>query len=334
MSSTPPGWHPDPQGRHQYRFWDGTIWTDQVSDNGVVNTDPLNAAPAPSDAGPTGGEAGGTQQSDANDTGFGGATGATAGSATGGPPPVSGGPPPGSPILPDLDTPPAPESSSKLPLVIVGIVVLVGVLIAGFLLLRGGGGGGTADGDYRLTVKQGQVTIRKVKLKAGEALYVRVKGKHLRRALAIDASAYKDYIDNKFINTDSSNQLSRFDGRGFYSDDKDLSKQLSGFDTGSAKFRYPGFGTDVLMLRSFIGGQHSQPFRGDSQSVVAPIGGTYFIAFRSTNGDQQASLSLRTAANPGVKKNLDTSQYADVYSDSFYSDFYSEATDQVDTARS
>ena len=328
MSSTPPGWHPDPQGRHQYRFWDGTIWTDQVSDNGVVNTDPLNAAPAPSDAGPTGGDAGGTQQSDANDTGFGGATGATAGSATGGPPPVSGGPPPGSPILPDPDTPPAPESSSKLPLVIAGIVVLVGVLIAGFLLLRGGGGG-TADGDYRLTVKQGQVTIRKVKLKAGEALYVRVKGKHLRRALAIDASAYKDYIDNKFINTDSSSAGSDFDGRGFYSDDKALSGQLSDFDTGSAKHRYPGFPSEVVLLdHSFgVGGKSSTTF-------VAPIAGTYYIAVRSTSGDRDARLSLRTAANPGVKKNLDTSQYSDVYSDSFYTDFFTDATDQVNSAGS
>ncbi len=36
----PPQWHPDPSGRHQYRLWDGTSWTDQVSDGGVVATDP------------------------------------------------------------------------------------------------------------------------------------------------------------------------------------------------------------------------------------------------------------------------------------------------------
>ena len=37
----PAGWHPDPVGRHEYRYWDGVAWTDQVSDAGVVASDPL-----------------------------------------------------------------------------------------------------------------------------------------------------------------------------------------------------------------------------------------------------------------------------------------------------
>ncbi|HYF46665.1 MAG TPA: DUF2510 domain-containing protein [Acidimicrobiales bacterium] len=40
------GWHPDPTGRHQHRWWDGTQWTDQVSDGGSTSTDPMTAAPA------------------------------------------------------------------------------------------------------------------------------------------------------------------------------------------------------------------------------------------------------------------------------------------------
>jgi TM2 domain-containing membrane protein YozV len=35
-------WNNDPTGRHQMRFWDGEAWTDSVSDNGIVGTDPLN----------------------------------------------------------------------------------------------------------------------------------------------------------------------------------------------------------------------------------------------------------------------------------------------------
>ena len=35
------GWHPDPTGRHEQRYWDGAIWTDQVSNAGQVTTDPL-----------------------------------------------------------------------------------------------------------------------------------------------------------------------------------------------------------------------------------------------------------------------------------------------------
>jgi hypothetical protein len=38
-------WHPDPTGRHQYRYWDGTVWTDHVSNNGTTSLDPV-VAPA------------------------------------------------------------------------------------------------------------------------------------------------------------------------------------------------------------------------------------------------------------------------------------------------
>lgn len=37
----PPLWHPDPTGRHQYRYWDGTSWTAYVSDDGGQSLDPL-----------------------------------------------------------------------------------------------------------------------------------------------------------------------------------------------------------------------------------------------------------------------------------------------------
>jgi len=37
------GWHADPTGRHQHRFWNGAAWTDDVADNGVPGKDPLVA---------------------------------------------------------------------------------------------------------------------------------------------------------------------------------------------------------------------------------------------------------------------------------------------------
>lgn len=43
----PPDWHPDPTGRHQYRYWDGTRWTDWAADNGFQLVDPLALSPAP-----------------------------------------------------------------------------------------------------------------------------------------------------------------------------------------------------------------------------------------------------------------------------------------------
>lgn len=36
-------WHPDPMERHELRYWDGSDWTDSVSDNGVVAADPVQA---------------------------------------------------------------------------------------------------------------------------------------------------------------------------------------------------------------------------------------------------------------------------------------------------
>jgi len=44
----PARWAADPLGRHQYRYWDGSQWTEHVSDDGAVSTDPPVAGPAPS----------------------------------------------------------------------------------------------------------------------------------------------------------------------------------------------------------------------------------------------------------------------------------------------
>ena len=51
----PGGWYADPDGRHQHRYWDGTTWTEHVSDAGVQDVEslPLEAKyPAPVAAAP------------------------------------------------------------------------------------------------------------------------------------------------------------------------------------------------------------------------------------------------------------------------------------------
>lgn len=45
MSNATGGWHPDPSGRHELRYWDGSAWTEHVSDGGVAGTDPVDGAP-------------------------------------------------------------------------------------------------------------------------------------------------------------------------------------------------------------------------------------------------------------------------------------------------
>jgi hypothetical protein len=39
--AVPEQWAPDPSGRHQHRWWNGTEWTEHVADNGVSGIDPL-----------------------------------------------------------------------------------------------------------------------------------------------------------------------------------------------------------------------------------------------------------------------------------------------------
>jgi hypothetical protein len=42
----PSGWFPDPHGRHDHRWFNGTAWTADVSDDGQRFIDPLGAGPA------------------------------------------------------------------------------------------------------------------------------------------------------------------------------------------------------------------------------------------------------------------------------------------------
>ena len=42
MSTQEAGWKPDPTGRHQYRYFNGNAYSDQVADEGVQSTDPFD----------------------------------------------------------------------------------------------------------------------------------------------------------------------------------------------------------------------------------------------------------------------------------------------------
>ncbi|MGO1770110.1 MAG: DUF2510 domain-containing protein [Microbacterium sp.] len=37
--------YPDPSRKHQYRYWDGTAWTEHVTTHDVQSVAPLDAAP-------------------------------------------------------------------------------------------------------------------------------------------------------------------------------------------------------------------------------------------------------------------------------------------------
>lgn len=47
MTEHPANWYPDPTTRHEYRYFDGSSWTEHVSDQGITSSDPLPAQAAP-----------------------------------------------------------------------------------------------------------------------------------------------------------------------------------------------------------------------------------------------------------------------------------------------
>ncbi len=47
MVDAPAGWNRDPYGRHELRYFDGTSWTENVSDAGVQGVDDPSGVPAP-----------------------------------------------------------------------------------------------------------------------------------------------------------------------------------------------------------------------------------------------------------------------------------------------
>lgn len=54
MSSHPADWYPDPTGRFEHRYWNGSEWTEHVSSNGQASTDPVNQAEGGRQQGPVG----------------------------------------------------------------------------------------------------------------------------------------------------------------------------------------------------------------------------------------------------------------------------------------
>jgi len=63
--TAPGNWQPDPDGRFEYRWWDGRGWTEQIFHQGRTGTAPLGGAPqggGPQGGGPAGASQAGGQQ--------------------------------------------------------------------------------------------------------------------------------------------------------------------------------------------------------------------------------------------------------------------------------
>ncbi len=150
-----PGWFPDPTGRHQYRYWGGATWTDNVADNGVAGTDPLS--------GP--GPATGTGPGFGPGPGFGAGPGPGARDVT---PPGSG--PPGPPARSGV------SSSRATLLVVAGVVALVAVVAAVFLVVRSGGDDTRGEGTFAGEVTgDGDLFVRELSVPEDSVVVLRVE---------------------------------------------------------------------------------------------------------------------------------------------------------------
>jgi hypothetical protein len=143
MTDTTPGWQPDPSGKHDHRYWDGSQWTDHISDGGVAGTDPYDApvdapadAPDPADA-PTVTDAPAVAAT--GDEGW-----AQPSSDAPAPDTTAAWPTAGAPAPPPPYVPPSPVSGgdggtggSKRGLLIGGAILAVVAIVAAVLLLGG-----------------------------------------------------------------------------------------------------------------------------------------------------------------------------------------------------
>lgn len=134
MSDGTAGWQTDPTGRFEHRYWDGSAWTDNVSNAGVTSTDPYESSPEPAAAVPSDPT---VEQP------------AVPADATATWPATAAPPPPPAYVAPPADAAgesrPDGDGSNRRVLVGAGILAVVAIVVAALLL----GGGSDDDEDIR-----------------------------------------------------------------------------------------------------------------------------------------------------------------------------------------
>jgi Protein of unknown function (DUF2510) len=157
------GWEPDPTGRHDHRYFDGTAWTDDVADAGQASLDPLAEAVASATVNPV-------------VSGPGTVTG------TGGRAPAGAPPPPVGYTLPTVPAGPGGKGSAtgaKRPnrrVLVVAAAVAVVALVGGTMAVLGGGSSGsdTGVGNFSGTIPAKGTFVHRVKASKGQVLLAKV----------------------------------------------------------------------------------------------------------------------------------------------------------------
>lgn len=311
--STTPGWHPDPSGRHQHRFWDGATWTEQVADDGVTARDPLPSATL-------GGEGG--RPTDATRP------------AAGAPSPTA------APQQPAV-------TSSKAPLFI-GVAVIVALLAAGLVFLLTGSDHSSADGggpgDFTYDVGSERFTVHQVSLVSGEAVAFRaselgttevaygISQADLERVSTIDGiiSDPENFTDAYSDSNEAAREL--FSDFSDLSDEQMALAELLADESGFVAL--PGF-EGVLLERvdydAFGDFASDESFATEARGsfFIAPTDMVISIIMIADSDERDVKLQVRTEANRDEVTIASSDDYDDLFSEPFYSDVYSEMSSDI-----
>lgn len=222
------GWHPDPFGRFDYRYFDGTQWSEKVSTAGVESTDAPVQSPTPPPVAPPPAAAPSTAATPP-------APGATAAQPL--PPPVApgataGGPPPGAGGL----TPPPTGGETKknlLPFLIAGGVGLL-VLVLLIVVIGGGDGGGGDDGlgTEAFTLEGERAVFSKTfSVDEGQAFRVRVAPEGDWDPVIVLSAAEEDFADAVRRNGEFLSDISALSDVDLGDDDREILDSLFLSDT-------------------------------------------------------------------------------------------------------
>jgi Protein of unknown function (DUF2510) len=279
-----PAWHPDPTGRHQYRWWDGAAWTDSISDNGVVGTDPLQASAPQTPVTPQSASAPQATiiASTMPEVPTGGApqpSGPQAGASPFGAQPF-GGQTAGT-DLPFAGVTVAEKKKSSPLKWIIPIVVVLAVGAVLFFVLGGGddSGGGTSFGAVEGELENDDSVVSfDYELKRGDVIRVRVEPSSRLDSVAlvlVDSSTAREFgnaVEDRFSDDGFT------DASDFFTDAGDL---FSDADLGEL--------ADLVSLQTIDNGFEGEP---DADFVAAFADGTYTIAVTSYDSESQGSFRL------------------------------------------
>jgi hypothetical protein len=276
-------WHPDPSGRHQYRWWDGEHWTTTVSDDGVTHDEsPHQIEPPPAPL-----AAAAATSLPLPDVTTRVAPVATSVVASSAPSELVASNAPPSPETP------APGGSDRRPLIIV-LAAVAALLVAGaavFIATRNGGDSGSGSGGSFQEVsgeltEDGDYLSLEVTLDQGQAFRFRVEpGPDLDSELfiAVDESTAVDIATVIYPAYGA-------DAAEVASDAEELADLL--FTPGSEALR-PG-AIQTSFADSSVISMRDPGFEGepDADVFVALASGTFTVVAQSYDGDGSARFMV------------------------------------------